>query len=303
MMTSTRGIVRIAAATLLAFSSLTLATSAQAALEVAKASAQSTHDVEHALVQIDEMATQVQRITSSLLLVGLDIDAEINLDRAQKSLTFVDRMVQVARNGDPAMMLEVPSDAKLLAKIEVVEQLWGQFRPTLERIIQTKKLQPEDIAFMAQNDLAMVKGVLAMEEEFIRVLGQASLASILVFTAQQSEHMLFMVEEMATNMLLITYGYEIEANKQKLAEDLALFQATLTGLIHGNPEKRLIAAPNENIRAQLDKVQILWDGFLPTLKATIGGAVPHGEVLRTMVPRIETLYEEMETAVAFYDQL
>lgn len=39
-----------------------------------KATTQNTQDIEHALVQIDEIATQVQRITSRLLLVGLDIE-------------------------------------------------------------------------------------------------------------------------------------------------------------------------------------------------------------------------------------
>ena len=301
--TPSQCVVRLAAVIVLAAAFLGPASKAQATLETANATSEGSHDIGHALVQVDEMATQAQRITTSLLLSGLDVAPKANLARAQKSLTFIDRMIQVARQGDPAMKLEAPSDPELLATVEVVEQLWAQLRPTFEGVIKTKKLRPEDVEVIAKNHLVLVKGILAMQKEFLRVLGQKNLVSILAYTAQQSEHLSFLIEEMASDLLLIVYGHDVQTNKLKLAKDQAIFQAALTDLIHGNPEKRLIAAPNEQIRAQLGKVKVLWEQFRPILEATAEGGMPSRQVLQTLVPLIETLYDEMATAAAYYDQL
>lgn len=218
-------------------------------------------------------------------------------------MAFVDRMVHVARHGDPAMKMPPAEDAERIATVEAVEKQWAELRPVFESSIQANALRNEDIAFIVEHDLDLVKAVLAMEEQFIRLFSQTSLASILVYTAQQSEHLSFLVEELFSDMLLIAYGHDVAGSRQRLAKNQETFQTTLTGVIRDNPEKRQIPAPNKQIRAQLGKVQMPWEDVRPMLQAATAGTVPSTENLRAVLPKIEALYEEMETAVAFYDKL
>ena len=110
-----------------------------------------------------------------------------------------------------------------------------------------------------------------------------------------------LTQKMSKEALLVALGIEPERNRENLKATIALFERTLKGLLNGDRELRLAPPPNRNIRAQLEKVMVLWLQFRPLVDKVAAGATDRPtleRIARTNLP----LLAEMNRAVKLYEK-
>lgn len=105
-----------------------------------------------------------------------------------------------------------------------------------------------------------------------------------------------LAQRMSKEYFLAIYGYEPKKNRERLKKTIAMFDATLRGLINGDETLGLPPAPNEAIKRQLEKVNVLWADF----KKTIESGSSASEAVAKNNP---VLLKEMNTAVYMFEQL
>ncbi|MGR3311384.1 MAG: ATP-binding protein [Candidatus Brocadiales bacterium] len=110
-----------------------------------------------------------------------------------------------------------------------------------------------------------------------------------------------LTQKMSKELLLIAQNTNVEENKVELKKTADLFERTLKGLINGDAELKLPATTNEDILAQLNKVQSLWKEF----KLSIHEAVLAGKASKDVVKKVLRLniplLKEMDKAVKMYE--
>ncbi len=110
-----------------------------------------------------------------------------------------------------------------------------------------------------------------------------------------------LTQKMSKEALLVALGIEPERNRENLKATIALFERTLKGLLNGDKALRLTPPPNRKIRAQLEKVMVLWLQFRPLVEKVAAGATDRPtleRIARTNLP----LLAEMNKAVKLYEK-
>ncbi len=110
-----------------------------------------------------------------------------------------------------------------------------------------------------------------------------------------------LTQKMSKEALLVAKGIDADANKANLKGTVALFDKTLKGLKDGDADLGLPRTEDPAIRAQLDKVQKLWDGLKPAMESVLAGDTS-ASVLNTIAAKNLPLLKEMNQAVKMYEK-
>lgn len=109
-------------------------------------------------------------------------------------------------------------------------------------------------------------------------------------------------QKMSKDYLLGVLKVDTQQNAADLQKTIKLFDTTLNRLLAGDPEVYMPKPPNEEIKAQLLKVQAVWGSFRKTLETQQSGSVPSPEELKTMAADSMKLLGEMDKAVSLYEK-
>ena len=110
-----------------------------------------------------------------------------------------------------------------------------------------------------------------------------------------------LTQKMSKEALLVAKGIDADANKANLKGTVALFDKTLKGLMDGDADLGLPETKDPAIRAQLGKVQQLWNGLKPAMESAIAGDTG-ASVLNTIAAKNLPLLKEMNKAVKMYEK-
>ncbi|MGR3310583.1 MAG: type IV pili methyl-accepting chemotaxis transducer N-terminal domain-containing protein [Candidatus Brocadiales bacterium] len=110
-----------------------------------------------------------------------------------------------------------------------------------------------------------------------------------------------LTQKMSKEILLITFKMEESKNKEDLKNTSALFERTLNGLINGDEGLKLEPCGSEDIKAQLQKVKSMWEGFKPFVEEAITAEKVSTTTLKKVAEQNVPLLKEMNKAVKMYE--
>lgn len=243
-----------------------------------------------------------QKMSKEFLLIALGYNARENLRNLKYSRETFARVLKGLRFGDADLELQSVNDSTIHAKLSRVEELWPEYETLLQDDAGKEQVPAESVAAVAELRLpllaAMHDAVNAYEELDNRRSKAFSLVDHLVNIAGRQR---MLTQKMSTEYLLIVYGHEVPANREKLASTMAMFEKYLTALIVGDSGERIIAAPTPRIRSQLRAVERLWQEFKPMMEAALQGKEIDRDALADMASLNVTLLTEMDNAVDLYE--
>lgn len=243
-----------------------------------------------------------QKMSKEFLLVALGYNARENLRNLRYSRETFARVLKGLRHGDSELELQYVENTTIHAKLSKVEELWPAFESLLQENIAQEDIPAESVAAVAERRLpllgAMHETVVAYEELSRERAKAFSLAERLVNIAGRQR---MLTQKMSTEFLLIVYGHEVQAHREKLAGTMATFEKYLNALLVGDPAERIIAAPTPRIRSQLRAVDRLWQEFKPMMEAALQGREIGPDALADMASLNVTLLTEMDNAVDLYE--
>ena len=243
-----------------------------------------------------------QKMSKEFLLVALGYNERENLRNLKYSRETFARVLKGLRFGDADLELQSVDDGSIHARLSRVEEIWPEFESLLLAATSKDDIAAEDVARIADMRLpllgAMHEAVNAYEEVSNKDRKAFSLAEHLINIAGRQR---MLTQKMTTEYLLIVYGHEVQENRERLAETIAMFETFLTGLILGDAKERIIPAPTPCIRAQLRAVERIWQEFKPMVAAVLKGGKADQDAIADVASLNVTLLTEMDNAVDLYE--
>lgn len=235
-----------------------------------------------------------QKMSKEAILVALDINKAENLANLKSTHDLFDKTLKGLKDGDADLGLEATKKPKIKKQLGVVSGLWDEFKPSIQGIISSGSATKEQIADIASKNLKLLKEMnKAVKFYEANAAGEGTnpaLAKAINLSGRQR----MLTQKMSKEFLLVAYGNDADANKKNLSETVSLFDTTLNGLINGDSGVGLSAAPNDAIKAQLDKVSGLWAPFKGAIESGDKDAVAKNNV---------RLLKEMNKAVQLFEKL
>lgn len=252
---------------------------------------------------VGELPDQTQTIATQAMLVALGVEPEKHLEGVEKAREYFLRVYKILLEGDVEHNISPTQEPKVLEALAELESLWQPYDVVISKGLAAGGFNAEQVPVIAQLSAPLFEAAKETAEAYEGIYAEAKLRSILVPMTEESGRQGVRVQEMFRDYLLIAYGHEAGARRQSLAVSAKDFEAVLTGLIQGDPERRLMAAVNVEIGSQMHRVQLAWQGLQPHMKqAAEGGQIDRNTLLQ-VTELVEEVVEEMEQVVDLYDDL
>lgn len=243
-----------------------------------------------------------QKMSKEFLLVALGYNERENLRNLKYSRETFARVLKGLRFGDADLELQSVEDSTIHARLSQVEQIWPEYESLILAGKAKGEISAKEVAAVAELRLPLLKSMHAAVEAYEELSNKRtkafSLAEHLINIAGRQR---MLTQKMSTEYLLIVYGHEVQDNRKKLAETMALFETSLNALLLGDAAQRIIPAPTPRIRAQLRAVEELWREFKPMMEVALKGGVIDQNALADMASLNVTLLTEMDNAVDMYE--
>lgn len=217
-----------------------------------------------------------EQMTNGTMLAVLGIDTEQNIRNVRQARDLFSSTLRGLRNGDQELGLAPTVQPEVLSEIARVEAFWPRYDQMLQSVI-TSVLASSEVSEMQVRQLTDIHAL--MIESVERTVGAfeqfshgGATHSIVSTTLNASGQLRNHSQLMLGELLAIAYHDQESQNRHELGRATRQFSRTLTGLIQGDPELRLLPAPNDEIKAELAKVQRLWSEIEPILRDVASGA-------------------------------
>ena len=237
-----------------------------------------------------------QKMSKEVLLVALDIDKEANLKNLKATHDLFDKTLKGLKDGDASLGLDATKKPKIKKQLDKVAGLWADFSKPIQGVISAGSASADQVGAVASNNINLLKEMNKAVKFYETDAAGKDVNPALAVAINLSGKQRMLTQKMTKEYLLVLNGTDADANKENLKGTVGLFDKTLNGLIAGDDSLGLPAAPNDEIKAQLEKVKGMWAGFKSQIEA---GESAKQQVANDNLP----LLKEMNAAVQMYEKL
>jgi len=221
----------------------------------------------------------IERMTNSALLAALGIDASPGLNSVHWSRDRFDRTQIELREGDAHLRLDPTTRPEILETLDRVDIRWRRYDSIFREITASPSISEPQIHALIQNHTTTTEALLQMVDAYEHFVHGGSNHTILSSTIDGAGQLRAHTQLVLRGLLTIAYNQSAVRERQRLNQASIEFDRTLNGLIHGDPELRLLPAPTQEIRDELRKVELMWAEAYPILEsAASGNAVTKDEI-------------------------
>ena len=241
-----------------------------------------------------------QKMSKEMLLVAKGIEAEANRTSLEKTAALFDTTLKGLRDGNAELGLPPTESAVIRKQLGKVEGLWESFHAVVKKVTADGDV---DIAKVAELNLPLLKNmntaVRLYEREASKATGKS--AGVVINLAGQQR---MLTQKMSKEILLVALEHDAKNNKSNVRNTASLFDRTLKGLKDGDTDLELPKTDDSAIRAQLEKVNELWQQFKPLVDhaGTVDGSPLSAAELKQVAKLNLPLLKEMNKAVKMYEQ-
>ena len=241
-----------------------------------------------------------QKMSKEMLLVAKGIDADANRASLKETAQLFDRTLTGLRDGSAELGLPPTESEVTRRQLAKVEDLWSSFHAVVRKVIDGGEV---DVAKVAELNLPLLKNmntaVRLYEKAATKATGKQ--AGVVINLAGKQR---MLTQKMSKEIMLVALDHEADENRSNVRSTASLFDRTLTGLKDGDADLELPKTTDPAIRAQLEKVEALWQEFRPLVEraGAVGGEPLSVEELEKVAALNLPLLKEMNNAVKMYEQ-
>lgn len=246
-----------------------------------------------------------QKMSKEFLFVAADVDATANRKNLGATMSLFETTLRGLRDGDSELNLPATGNPRIVKQIDKVAALWAAIKPHLAGVADGKAASQADLAAVAEKNIPLLTNMNKVVKQYEREAkgtlgGDQALAVVINLAGRQR----MLTQKMSKEFLLVHLGISTAGNRLNTRESVALFDRTLNGLISGDQDLELPAATEPEIRAQLQKVDGLWEEFMPTVaKAGNTSEVLDSTDLQAVAEQNLPLLKNMNAAVKQFERL
>ena len=184
-----------------------------------------------------------------------------------------------------------------------VEKDWEAFTAHLQPALENGNVAPQALAVIDKSGLQLLTDMNRTVNKTAHVYGDVlpDMPLILALTIDLAGRQRMFTQKAAKEFCLIDKGVDVEENRARLAKTTQYFTFTLGALQDGMPGT-VMAAPNDQIRGQLEKVLNAWTGPKAALESAAAGN-PITDAQRNVIAKdMEQVLVLMNKAVGMYEK-
>lgn len=266
--------------------------------------AQDDIDYDHMLAVAETQSMVTQRMSAEALFIALEIDRDLSLGYLDGSRNEFNRALTGFRDGDPGLGLTAIVDAELIGFVEAAERYWAEMDAVLAESVSGTAITAAHVRILADSSESLQEEFEDLTEglrERSKIRGSYSILGVALLTASRVSQL---SQQMTKEFLLVAYGHQPGRYRSALRETALEFQNGLLGLVEGDMDRLLLAAPTPEIRAQLQRVQQIWENdYRPLIERAVSeGDLNDGAVARMAQINLSFLHE-IEIVAHLYRQL
>nr|WP_320194141.1 type IV pili methyl-accepting chemotaxis transducer N-terminal domain-containing protein [uncultured Desulfobacter sp.] len=246
-----------------------------------------------------------QKMSKEILLISLDYNKAENLSALEKTANLFDTTLKRLRDGDPELSLPPTFSRRILRQIDLkITPVWKAFFHQVQEIIRAKTVSSDQLNTVIENNIPLLsemnKCVKLYEKEASK--SGVEMNPKLAVTINLAGKQRMLSQKMSKEFFIIAKRSNHQADQLSLQETYTLFDRTLKGLMDGDTMLELPGTKDQAIRAQLGKVQSLWQDFKPLMEygAKSKNAIS-AEKIESVAQKNLPLLAEMNKAVKMYE--
>ena len=242
----------------------------------------------------------IERMTNSALLTALRIDAAPKLRAIHWSRDRFDRMQNDLRQGNPNLGLDPTARPEILETLDYADLRWRQYDAIFGKIVKSGKVSEAQISALtaSHTNTAEALGQMVNSYEYFVYGGRNH--SILSTTINGTGQLRASTQLVLRRLMLTVYHNYAELERELLAQATEDFDQMINGLIHGNPELRLLPAATLEIKDELTKVQLMWKEVRPILDAAAAGQAVSKKQIATVAKYANNMAVPLTMALIMY---
>ena len=244
-----------------------------------------------------------QRMSKEIMLIALQYNVRENVRNLGFSSDEFGRVLHGLRYGDRELALPATAEESVLQKLSKVENLWPAFKALVADAIAAKKVKPSQIESCAEANLPLLEAMDDTVKAYESVASAGHLPGVLAIAINLAGAQRMLTQKASKEFYLVALDHDAATNRVRLGQSVERFERVLRGLLAGDGELRLIAAPTAPIQAQLRTVERLWTEFRPMMSKVRDGGPVGSEMIAETASLNLALLGEMNTAVNMYEGL
>ena len=234
-----------------------------------------------------------QKMTKESFLIYNNIDKEMNREKLLKSSRQFDKRLNGLLRGDDSLKLVATHNGEIEEALKRVQKLWKPFYQKIQLSIDGK-LTPEGYHYLEQNNIELLRemnDVVLLYTKLKKSNSRFKLANDINLAGKQR----MLTQKMAKDLLFIEKDIDRERYLNDLKASKELFSETLSGLVNGDKELKLVGTKLPKITKQLKKVDRLWQDEMVLLSKP-------NKNIKESIDNLDTILVEMDRAVGYYTQ-
>ena len=242
----------------------------------------------------------IERMTNSALLTALRIDASPKLNAIHWSRDRFDQMQNDLRQGNANLGLDATAQPEILEKLDYADLRWRQYDAIFGKIVKSGKVSQAELTALTASHANTAEALGQMVDSYEYFVYGGRNHSILSTTINGTGQLRASTQLVLRRLMLTVYHNYAELERELLAQATKDFDQIITGLIDGNPERRLLPAATLEIREQLTKVQRMWKEVRPILDAAAAGQAVTKDQIATVAKYANNMAVPLTMALIMY---
>ena len=266
--------------------------------------AQQSVDYDRAINMAGRQRMLSQRMAKEAILISLGVDVEENMSRLRASRDLFARTLTGLKTGDESQGLAGTSDNNTIESLEEAEAVWAMMDDAVSSGLAAGWFSEDQIALVVDLSPMLLNASEGVVTAYLEEVKTRPIYTVLVEAINVSGRQRMLSQRMAMQYFLIARDVDSDDNRQALQDSIQHFDRALAGLIDGDPDQRLIAAPTVEIQLQLATVRRIWSGQVsPLMYPVLNGNAPSAEAVDELARLNLELLREMNLAVEMYEML
>ncbi|MBX2855461.1 MAG: type IV pili methyl-accepting chemotaxis transducer N-terminal domain-containing protein [Rhodobacteraceae bacterium] len=246
-----------------------------------------------------------QFMAKSVCFADMQVRFDHHLNEIGKTHYLFDETLKALRHGSKIQGMLVETHQDVLAALDVVEAEWAVYGQAVKAWWDRPARNPRLLETIYTHNVPTLRTMNDAVGLFEKTYaGKGVVAPGLAQALNVSGRQRMLTQKASKEFCLIASGHEVEANRAALAATIELFTKSHDGLMYGDAEVGLPAAPATEIAEQLKLVGELWGKLEPALmEAANPGASPSPETVAAVAELNEPVLIEMNKAVMLYEKV
>jgi hypothetical protein len=242
----------------------------------------------------------IERMTNSALLAALGIDASSGLRSIHWSRDRFAHMQTDLRAGNPYIGLSPTTEPKILERLEQADQRWRRYDTIFAKIVASGKVSESQMEALVANHAPMIEALKELVDSYGYFIYGGRYHSILSSTINGTGRLRAGTQLVLRRLMMAAYHEYATEQRDLLAQATKDFEATINGLIEGDPERRLLPAATREIKGELLKAFEMWTEIRPILEQAAAGIAVTNQQIAAVAKSANDMAVPLTMALIMY---